>query len=79
MFIDGQALMTGQAFRHLFALSLQHTTLTNPLAIWEEFKEGFCDNQAHLLVKMLFWYQLEVKIGEKALPMTTDSFAFRSS
>ena len=50
MFRDGQAFMTGRAFRHRFALSLQHTTLTNPLAIWEEFKEGFCDDLAHLLV-----------------------------
>ena len=50
MFRDGQAFMTGRAFRHLFALSLQHTTLTNQLAICEEFKEGFCDDLAHLLV-----------------------------
>ena len=42
--------MTGRAFRHLFALALQHTALTNPLAIWEEFKEGFCDDLAPLLV-----------------------------
>ena len=50
MFRDGQAFMTGRAFRHLFALALQHTTLTHPLGIWEEFKESFCDDLAHLLV-----------------------------
>ena len=50
MFRDGRAFMTGRAFRHLFALALQHTTLSNPLIIWEEFKEVLCDNLAHLLV-----------------------------
>jgi len=50
MFRDAQEFMTGRAFRHLFALALQHTTITNPLAIWEEFKGGFCDDLAHLLV-----------------------------
>jgi len=50
MFRDAQGFMTGRAFRHLFALALQHTTITNPLAIWEEFREGFCDDLAHLLV-----------------------------
>jgi len=50
MFRDAQAFMTGRAFRHLFALALQHTTITNPLAIWEVFKGGFCDDLAHLLV-----------------------------
>ena len=50
MFRDGQAFIPGRAFRHLFALSLQYTTLTNPLAIWEDFKEGFGDYLAHLLV-----------------------------
>ena len=49
MFRDGGEFMTGRAFRHLFALALQHTTLTNPLAIWEEFKDGFCDDLGHLL------------------------------
>jgi len=37
MFRDALGFMTGRAFRHLFALTLQHTTITNPLAIWEEF------------------------------------------
>jgi len=50
MFRDAQEFMTGSAFRHLFALALQHTTITNPLAIWEEFRESFCDDLAHLLV-----------------------------
>jgi hypothetical protein len=49
MFRDAQGFMTGRALRHLFALALQHTTITNPLAIWEEFREGFCDDLAHLL------------------------------
>jgi len=47
---DAQEFMTGSAFRHLFALALQHTTITNPLAIWEEFRQSFCDDLAHLLV-----------------------------
>jgi len=50
MFRDAQEFMTGSAFRHLFALALQHTTITNPLAIWEEFRESFWDDLAHLLV-----------------------------
>jgi len=50
MFRDAQEFMTARAFRHLFALALQHTTITNPLAIWEQFRESFCDDLAHLLV-----------------------------
>ena len=42
--------MTGRAFRHLFALALQNTTLTNPLGIWGEFKDSFSDDVVHLLV-----------------------------
>ena len=50
MFRDGSEFITGRAFRPLFALALKHTTLTNALAIWEEFKESFCDDLAHLIV-----------------------------
>ena len=50
MFRDALEFMTGRAFRHLLALALQHTTITNPLAIWEEFREGFCDDLPHLVV-----------------------------
>ena len=50
MFRDAQEFMTGSTFRHLFALALQHTTITHPLAIWEEPRESLCDDLAHLLV-----------------------------
>ena len=50
MFRDAQEFMTGSAFRHLFALALQHTTITNLLAIWGEFRESFCNDLAHVLV-----------------------------
>ena len=50
MFRDSQAFMTERPFRRLFALALQHTTLTNLPAIWKEFKEDFCDDLAPLLV-----------------------------
>jgi len=50
MFSNALQFMTGRSFRHLFALGLQHTTISNPLAIWEGFREGFCDDLARLLV-----------------------------
>jgi len=34
MFRDGQEFMTGHALRHLFAMALQHTTISNPRQIW---------------------------------------------
>ena len=49
IFRYGQAFMTGWAFQQLFVLPLQNTTLTNPLGIWREIKESFCNNLAHLL------------------------------
>jgi hypothetical protein len=50
LFNDGREFMTGRALRQLFALALQHTTITNPLHIWEEFGESFCDDLERLLV-----------------------------
>jgi len=50
LFNDGKEFMTGRALRHLFALALQHTTITNPLYIWPEFGESFCDDLQRLLV-----------------------------
>jgi len=50
IFRDALGFMTGRSCRHLFALALQHTTIPNPLSIWEEFREGFCDDLPHLLV-----------------------------
>ena len=49
LFTEGRLLMTGRALRHLFALALQHTTLTNPTTIWEQFAESFCDDIQHLI------------------------------
>jgi len=37
LFREGAQFMTGRALRHLFALALQYTTISNPLAIWETF------------------------------------------
>jgi len=50
MFSDAPEFIPGRAFRHLLALAPQHTTIHNPLAIWEEFKGGFREDLAHLLV-----------------------------
>jgi hypothetical protein len=49
LFREGAEFMTGRALRHLFALALQHTTITNPLAIWEMFGRSMCDDVPHLL------------------------------
>ena len=49
LFREGVEFMTGRALRHLFALALQHTTITNPLAIWEMFGRSMCDDIPHLL------------------------------
>jgi len=49
MFRDGQEFMTGRALRHLFAMALQHTTITNPLQIWQQFGNSFCDDLSHLI------------------------------
>jgi len=49
MFRDGQEFMTGHALRHLFAMALQHTTISNPLQIWQQFGHSFCDDLSHLL------------------------------
>ena len=49
LFREGAEFMTGRALRHLFALALQHTTITNPLAIWETFGYIMCDDVPHLL------------------------------
>jgi len=48
MFTDGKEFMSGHAVRHLFALALQHTTITNPLQIWQQFGHSFCDDLSHL-------------------------------
>ena len=49
LFREGAEFMTGRALRHLFALALQHTTITNPLSIWEMFGRSMCDDIPHLL------------------------------
>ena len=50
MFSDARQFRTGRAFPHVFALALQHTTITHPLAIGQEFREGLCDDLAHLVM-----------------------------
>jgi hypothetical protein len=49
LFREGAEFMTGRALRHLFALALQHTTISNPLAIWETFGHSMCDDIPHIL------------------------------
>ena len=49
MFRDGQTFMTGHALRDLFAMALQHTTISNPLQIWQQFGHSFCDDLSNLL------------------------------
>jgi len=49
MFTDGQEFMTGRALRHVFAMALQHTTISNPLQIWGQFGVSFCDDLSHLV------------------------------
>ena len=48
-FRDGQEFMTGRALHHLFAMALQHTTITNPLQIWQQVGNSFCDDISHLI------------------------------
>jgi len=50
LFNAGREFMTGRALRQLFALALQHTTITNPLFIWQGFGESFRDDLQRLLV-----------------------------
>jgi len=49
LFREGAQFMTGRALRHLFALALQYTTISNPLAIWETFWPSMCDDIPHIL------------------------------
>jgi len=49
MFTDAKEFITGNALRHVFALALQHTTITNPLQIWQQFGNSFCDDLSNLL------------------------------
>ena len=49
MFTDTKEFMTGHALRHLFVLALQHTTITNPLQIWQQFGNSFCDDLSNIL------------------------------
>jgi len=49
LFREGAQFMTGRALRYLFALALQYTTISNPLAIWETFWPSMCDDIPHIL------------------------------
>jgi len=49
MFRDGPEFMMGRAFRHLFAMALQHITITNRVQIWQPFGNSFCDDLSHLI------------------------------
>jgi len=49
MFRDGQEFMTGHALRHLFAMALQHTTISNSLQIWQQFGNSCCDDLSYVL------------------------------
>jgi len=49
LFRECAQFMTGRALRHLFALALQYTTISNPLAIWETFWESMCDDIPYIL------------------------------
>jgi len=49
LFREGAQFMTGRALRHLFALALQYTTISNPLAIWERFWPSMSDDIRHIL------------------------------
>jgi len=49
LFSEGAQFMTGMALRHLFALALQHTTISNPLAIWQTFGHSMCDDIPRIL------------------------------
>jgi len=49
LFREGAQFMTGRALRHLFALALQYTTISNPLAIWETFWPSMCDDIPRIL------------------------------
>jgi len=48
-FREGAQFMTCRALRHLFALALQYTTISNPLAIWETFSPDMCDDIPRIL------------------------------
>ena len=49
LFREGAQFMTGKALRHLFALALQYTTISNPLTIWETFWPSMCDDIPRIL------------------------------
>ena len=49
LFREGAQFITGRALRHLFALALQYTTISNALAIWETLWPSVCDDIPHIL------------------------------
>jgi len=49
LFRECDQFMTSRTLRHLFALALQYTTISNPLAIWAKFWPSMCDDIAHIL------------------------------
>jgi len=49
LFREGAQFMTGRALRHLFALALQYTTISNPLTIWENLWPSMCDHIPRIL------------------------------
>jgi len=48
-FREGSLFCSGFALRQLFPMALCHETISNPFALWEEFRDAFCDDLPHLL------------------------------
>ena len=48
-FQEGAPFCSGFALRQLFTIALCHETISNPLALWEQFQDSFCDNIPQLL------------------------------
>jgi len=48
-FQEGALFSSGFALRQLFALALCHETVSNPMGLWEQFRDAFCDDLTQLL------------------------------
>ena len=48
-FMDAVAFTSGHHLRILFSMVLIHGYVSDPLELWDEFKEHFCDDLQHRL------------------------------
>lgn len=48
-FQEGALFCRGFALCQLFTIALCHETISNPLVLWEQFRDSFCDDVSQLL------------------------------